>query len=116
MSTRSAELSGFEISRKTLTNGLLLAFTTHLQAPVHQPIHEAFYFDQVSLLGKHLSPPPRAAMQAGLNTPVHYLASASGGGARDTALCPNMPDICILYQLHLECGKLINLFDWLQVD
>lgn len=24
-----------------------------------------------------------------------------------------MPDICIVYQLHLECGRLINLFDWL---
>ena len=26
---------------------------------------------------------------------------------------PNMPDICIAYELHLECGRLINLFDWL---
>lgn len=25
-----------------------------------------------------------------------------------------MPDICIAYKLHLECGKLINLYDWLQ--
>ena len=24
-----------------------------------------------------------------------------------------MPDLCIVYQLHLECGRLINLFDWL---
>ena len=24
-----------------------------------------------------------------------------------------MPDICIVYLLHLECGQLINLFDWL---
>ena len=24
-----------------------------------------------------------------------------------------MPDVCIAYQLHLECGRLINLFDWL---
>ena len=24
-----------------------------------------------------------------------------------------MPDVCIVYQLHLECGRLINLFDWL---
>ena len=27
----------------------------------------------------------------------------------------SQPDVCILYQLHLECGKLINLYDWLQV-
>ena len=25
-----------------------------------------------------------------------------------------MPDLCIVYKLHLECGKLINLFDWMQ--
>ena len=27
----------------------------------------------------------------------------------------NLPDLCIVYKLYLECGKLINLFDWLQV-
>ena len=26
-----------------------------------------------------------------------------------------LPDISIAYKLHLECGRLINLFDWLQV-
>jgi origin recognition complex subunit 3 len=25
-----------------------------------------------------------------------------------------MPDICIVYKLHLECGRLINMYDWLQ--
>lgn len=25
------------------------------------------------------------------------------------------PDICIAYKLHLECGRLINLVDWLEV-
>lgn len=25
-----------------------------------------------------------------------------------------MPDLSIAYKLHLECGKLINLYDWLQ--
>lgn len=24
-----------------------------------------------------------------------------------------MPDICIVYKLHLEWGKMINLYDWL---
>lgn len=26
------------------------------------------------------------------------------------------PDICIAYKLHLECGRLINLYDWLEVS
>ena len=27
-----------------------------------------------------------------------------------------LPDICLIYKLHLECGRLINLYDWLQVS
>ena len=30
-------------------------------------------------------------------------------------ILPTLPDICIVYKLHLECGRLINLYDWLQV-
>lgn len=26
----------------------------------------------------------------------------------------SLPDVCAAYKLHRECGKLINLFDWLQ--
>ena len=28
----------------------------------------------------------------------------------------SMPDVCIAHQLHLECGRLINLYDWMQVS
>lgn len=24
------------------------------------------------------------------------------------------PDVCIAYKLHLECGRLINLYDWME--
>ena len=24
-----------------------------------------------------------------------------------------MPDLCIAYKLHAECGRLINLYDWM---
>ena len=33
--------------------------------------------------------------------------------SEQSGLSPHMPDVCIAYQLHLECGRLINLFDWL---
>lgn len=26
------------------------------------------------------------------------------------------PHICVAYKLHLECGRLINLCDWLEVS
>lgn len=33
----------------------------------------------------------------------------------DGSLSSAAPDICIAYKLHLECGRLINLYDWLEV-
>ena len=29
-------------------------------------------------------------------------------------ISPSLPDISIVYKLHLECGRLINLYDWMQ--
>ena len=34
----------------------------------------------------------------------------------DGSISPTMPDVCIVYKLHLECGQLINLYDWMQVS
>lgn len=30
------------------------------------------------------------------------------------SLVTSLPDLSLCYKLHLECGKYINLFDWLQ--
>ena len=38
---------------------------------------------------------------------------SAGSVSSHTGLSSQMPDICIAYHLHLECGHLINLFDWL---
>jgi len=46
---------------------------------------------------------------------LSLLPQSAGSVAEQTGLDANMPDICIVYQLHLECGRLINLYDWLQV-
>lgn len=35
--------------------------------------------------------------------------------AEDGTVSNAAPDICIVYKLHLECGRLINLYDWLEV-
>lgn len=34
----------------------------------------------------------------------------------DGSVSNSAPDICIAYKLHLECGRLINLYDWLEVS
>lgn len=30
------------------------------------------------------------------------------------SISDSLPDVCIAYKLHRECGKHINLYDWLQ--
>lgn len=104
----------FESARKKLTDALLEIFTSHLQAPRSLPLHEIFYFDRVSFMQSHLSPAPRSVIQRGLTQPLYYLSEEAGDSVEDT-VSPDQPDVCILYQLHLECGKLINLYDLLQV-
>jgi origin recognition complex subunit 3 len=49
-----------------------------------------------------------------MSDPNFYLPSAGSVGDQ-TSLDPNIPDLCIAYQLHLECGRHINLYDWLTV-
>lgn len=46
---------------------------------------------------------------------VSLLSQSAGSVGERTGLDAKMPDVCIIYQLHLECGRLINLYDWLQV-
>ena len=31
-----------------------------------------------------------------------------------SSLVTTLPDLCVAYKLHLECGRHINLYDWLQ--
>ena len=31
------------------------------------------------------------------------------------SISSDFPDLSIVYKLHLECGKFINLYDWMQV-
>ena len=40
----------------------------------------------------------------------------AGSVSEQSSIDPNMPDVCIVYQLYLECGKLINTEDWRKVS
>ncbi|XP_074902689.1 origin recognition complex subunit 3 isoform X4 [Buteo buteo] len=79
----------------------------------HKTLHEIVYFNTASVLREHLNAAPRIALHTALNNPYCYLknqALKSGGGS----ISNKAPDICIVYKLHLECGRLINLVDWLE--
>ncbi|XP_038078815.1 origin recognition complex subunit 3-like [Patiria miniata] len=90
-----------------------LGFRKYLVCPLNLTFHEIFYYNSVTDVRRHINASPRAAIQTALNNPYHYLQSesckAEAGGVLST-----MPDVCIAYKLHMECGRLINLYDWLQ--
>ena len=110
ISTRQSVQSVLEVARSNLLSSLLQLFKRHLHAPKHLPLHEVFYFDQEASLSQHMAATLRTSVQQGLSYPAGYITTRAVGGASH-----EVPDICIMYQLHLEYGKLINLYDWLQV-
>ncbi|KAL5011062.1 hypothetical protein ScPMuIL_013367 [Solemya velum] len=113
MEKKSKKLSPYEKLREETINFFDELFRKHLCCPKSFPLHEILYYDRADVLKRHLSATPRAAIQNALSNPHHYLecqCCTSDSGS----LHPLMPDICIVYRLHLECGQLINLYDWLQ--
>ncbi|XP_022101545.1 origin recognition complex subunit 3-like [Acanthaster planci] len=88
-------------------------FRKHLVCPNTLTFHEIFYYNSVSDVRHHINASPRAAIQTALNNPSHYLQSELCK-AEPGVVLSTMPDVCIAYKLHMECGRLINLYDWLQ--
>ncbi|KAI8902730.1 origin recognition complex subunit 3 N-terminus-domain-containing protein [Globomyces pollinis-pini] len=74
------------------------------------PLHEIIYFtDSQRLIPKTFHPEPRGIIQTALNHSNTYLGCEC---CESNSLCSKFEDICILYRLYLECGRLINLSDW----
>lgn len=79
------------------------------------PLYELFVFSDVSAIRSHMIGAPRAALHTALNNPQVYLQCSCCTLTNSTQTAPTLPDLSIVYKLHLECGRMINLFDWLQV-
>ena len=105
--------SPFEKTRENAISTLNKIFQTYLSCPAEQTLHEVFYYDQAQTVRERLSGCPRVAIQTALNNPRYYLncscCDIEQGSIQDT-----LPDISVAFKLHLECGRLINLYDWLQ--
>ncbi|CAL1590242.1 unnamed protein product [Knipowitschia caucasica] len=110
---RVKKLSPFERLRNETVDFLDSLVRSHLSPPESQPLHEVMYYRSSATVRRHLNATPRTSIQAALSNPYFYLQNESlrtdDGGVSNSA-----PDICIAYKLHLECGRLINLFDWLE--
>ena len=60
---------------------------------------------------------PRAVIQTALDDPRVYLdspdlPSSDGVGS----IAASLPDLSVAYKLQGECGRLVNLYDWMQVS
>jgi origin recognition complex subunit 3 len=72
-------------------------------------MHEILFFvDSKSLLTKSFQAEPRAVLQTALGHASAYLNCHC---CQSGVMSRNFEDICIVYTLHLECAKLINLQD-----
>ena len=113
-SRRSKKLTKFEMLRFEVVDYIDSLVRHYLVPADHKTLHEIVYFNTASVLREHLNAAPRIALHTALNNPYSYLKSealkSDGGSISNKA-----PDICIAYKLHLECGRLINLADWLEV-
>lgn len=78
------------------------------------PLHELFVFNDISTVRRNIIGAPRAALHMALNNPHFYLQCKCCALKEHSQLLPSLPDLSVAYKLHLECGRMINLYDWLQ--
>ncbi|KAG0725663.1 Origin recognition complex subunit 3 [Chionoecetes opilio] len=104
----------YECLRSEVVQFFSDAFASHLQPPTTQTLHEVLFFHSSRAAKKMLVGLPRPALTTALANPHHYLQCDCCRLDEPSALVTTLPDISVAYKLHLECGRHINLFDWLQ--
>ncbi|XP_027857237.1 origin recognition complex subunit 3 [Xiphophorus couchianus] len=112
-SRRSKRMSPFEVLRNEVVEFVDGLVKNHLLPPESKPLYEVCYYSSSATVRRHLNATPRTSIQAALSSPYCYIQNdilkSEDGSVSNAA-----PDICIAHKLHLECGRLINLFDWLE--
>ena len=103
----------YDLVRTELLATLHSALASLLTPPSTLPLHEVYTFTAVGPVRRHLVGAPRAALHTALTDPWEYLESAELKIQDQGEIPASLPDLCIGYKLHLECPRLINLYDWL---
>ncbi|KAL0892178.1 hypothetical protein ABMA27_015366 [Loxostege sticticalis] len=106
--------SEFDMVRSRFISYLEEMFTKGLQPPHTQTFHEIMFFTDVGNVRKQIVGSPRGALHTALSNPVHYLQCTCCHLPSPDSVTDTLPDVCLAYKLHRECGKHINLYDWLQ--
>ncbi|XP_077394747.1 origin recognition complex subunit 3 isoform X2 [Festucalex cinctus] len=112
-SRRSKKRSPYENLRNEVLEFIDSLVKSHLSPPESQTLYEVCYYSSSSTVRRHLNATPRTSIQAALSSPYYYLLNERLK-TDDGSVSNSAPDICIAYKLHLECGRLINLYDWMQ--
>ncbi|KJE96911.1 origin recognition complex ORC subunit 3 [Capsaspora owczarzaki ATCC 30864] len=105
--------SRFERLRTKIVDGLDEILRRILVSPLSLPLHEAFYHQSSANLVRSFSGRARNSVHAALARPSRFIRRVLGQEHRSRVIS-TIPDTCIVYQLYRECGRLINLYDWLQ--
>lgn len=106
--------SEFEMIQSRFVSYLEEIFSKGLQPPHTQTFNEILFFSDVANVRKQILGSPRGALHMALSNPAHYLKCSCCQLTTSESLVDTLPDICLAYKLHRECGKHINLYDWLQ--
>lgn len=86
-----------------------------LVPPASLPLYEIAYYGNESAraLQASMSGHPRSVLKMALGRPQRFLGDACGAAGEEGTLSARLPDTSIAYLLHLECGRLINMHDWM---
>ncbi|KAF8565165.1 hypothetical protein P879_08671 [Paragonimus westermani] len=124
--------SAWDLKRSAFLDWLRNELGRLIPFPSSLPLHEVFYgpvgphsINKQGLcdsnavqpfsvtLRRRFNPPYQKCMHLSLVDPGTYLQLPDLHLDASDCLIPTLPDLCILYKLHLESTKMINLYDWL---
>ncbi|KAJ3043772.1 Origin recognition complex subunit 3 [Rhizophlyctis rosea] len=105
----------YQYFAKSVADFFARFFKRTLRCHTELPLHEVVYYNNAMRLKKAFNPQPRAAIQTALGNSQHYLSCTCCSGKQDAGddnIQPTAQDAAIAYKLYLECGRMINLYDW----
>ncbi|EFR01915.1 origin recognition complex subunit [Nannizzia gypsea CBS 118893] len=108
-----AKLSNEELKYSGLVDRLFDSIQSYLTEKLINPkdlfLHECLIFDFKSPVRTTFTPKCRNTVERALSNPFDYLDSKDHGEVE--ALSASQPPISILYQLYLESGAVVNVYD-----
>ena len=108
--TLSAEESRYTKLVTDMHKILETYFEENTTVPQEIFLHEIFFYDLRSPYRDVFTPKPRLAVERALSSPQDYLGCTCCGTSEE-GLSTTQPASAILYQLYLESGALVNVFD-----